>query len=200
MANRSVPGTSLVVISETATGLIIEATIDSGTPPTTTGIYALGAQIRDLSTGLVYTNRGTTALPVFPAGATTTMVNLSAADLIAMYTTPVAIVAPVAGKAIIVDSMEIVVTRTSTAFTGGGTFGVQYAATANGAGTLTTANIAATVLTGAAGTTYTARIPVVLSDVASASIAGIGLYISNTTAAFAAGTGTAYVRVAYHLV
>lgn len=126
------------------------------------------------------------------------VVDLTAAQIIAMYTTPVEVVPAKTGKAVIVDSVEFDMTRTSTAFTGGGVVAVQYANTANGAGTATHATIAATVVTGAAGETRTFRIPVVLSDVAASAIEGIGLYISNQTAVFAAGTGTARVTVHYH--
>jgi hypothetical protein len=128
-------------------------------------------------------------------------VSLSAANLIAMYATPVLLVPAVSNKAIIVDSVEFVITRTATAFTGGGVVSVQYANTANGAGTSVQAStIAATVVTAGAGTTYSTRPPTTLSDVATASIQNIGLYISNQTAAFATGTGTAKVRVTYRTI
>lgn len=128
-------------------------------------------------------------------------VPLTAAEIIAMYTTPKLVVPAVSGKAIVVDSVEFIITRTATAFTGGGVVSVQYNSTANGAGTSVQAStIAASVVTGAAGTTYTTRPPATLSDVALASIQGIGLYISNATAVFATGTGTATVRVTYRLV
>lgn len=117
-----------------------------------------------------------------------------------MYATPIQVVAAVTGKAIFVDSVEFDITRTSTAFTGGGVVNVQLANTANGAGTKVHADIAASVVTGAAGETRTYRIPLVLSDIAASAIEGVGLYISNQTAAFAAGTGTARLTVHYHLV
>lgn len=199
---RSIPGTDITSYVDSSTGLLVEGAVGSvGTGlPTTANEFQDGARIIDRSTSIWYTNYGTKAAPVWVAEIATAVVTLAAADIIAMYTTPVQIVASMGSKAIIVDSMELVITRTSTAFTGGGVVGVQYDSTANGAGTLTTANIAATVVTGSAGTTYTKRIPVVLSDVATASIAGKGLFISNATAVFAAGTGTAQVIVKYHLV
>lgn len=131
----------------------------------------------------------------------TVEVPLTAAQLIAMYATPVLVVPAVSNKAIVVDSVEFIITRTSTQFTGGGVVSVQYNSTANGAGTSVQAStIAATVVTGTAGTTYSTRPPATLSDVATASIKGIGLYISNQTAAFATGTGNAVVRVTYRTV
>lgn len=131
----------------------------------------------------------------------TVEVPLTAANIIAMYATPVLVVPAIPEKAIVVDSVEFVMTRTSTQFTSGGVVSVQYNSTANGAGTSVQAStIAASVVTGAAGTTYSTRPPATLSDVATASIKGIGLYISNATAAFATGTGTAVVRVTYRTV
>lgn len=194
-------GTTLQIYDKTLSGLILIATIDSGTVPTTASLFAPGARVTDLSTGVIYTNSGTTASPSWDSDNMTATVALTAANLIAMYATPVQVVAAVQGKAIIVDSVDFVITRTSTAFTGGGVVAVQYNSTANGAGTSVQAStIAAAVVTGAAGTTYSNRQPSVLSDVATASISGIGLFISNATAAFAAGTGTAVVTVRYHLV
>lgn len=198
------------VITSTCTGYeadsagLITYAECTGTPPTTANVFQIGCKMvqTDAAAGAVsiFTNTGTSAIPVFENASGSMTVSLTAAQIIAMYTTPVAIIPAITGKAIIIDSMEFDITRTSTAFTGGGVVAVQYDSTANGAGTATTATIAATVVTGAAGRTITSRIPVNLSDVASASIVGIGLYISNQTAVFAAGTGTATVKVKYHLV
>jgi len=197
---KSIAGTTVLTYNETANGLALEATFTGGTPPATADTFAPGSLLTDLSDGSEYVNSGTSAAPVWDAKVMSKTVALTAANLIAMYATPVAVVAAVPGKAIVVDSIDFVMARTSTAFTGGSTVAVQYDSTANGAGTATHATIAASVVTGTVGTTYTARIPVVLSDVASASIAGVGLFISNITAAFAAGTGTATLKVKYHLV
>lgn len=193
-------GTSFIIYETQAnTGYIIEGTYVT-TPPTTASKFAVGCKVTDTTLGITYVNTGTVAVPVWDTEIISKTVSLTAAQLIAMYATPVEIVPAVPGKAIILDSMEFDITRTSTAFTGGGVVAVQYAGTANGAGTATTATIAAAVVTGAAGRTITARIPVVQSDIATASITAIGLFISNQTAAFAAGTGTAVVKVKYHLV
>lgn len=192
--------TDVVILDTNASNLAVKATKNAGAPPVTAGIYAPGCEMLDLSSGITYLNVGTSAAPVW-VGRGVVVVNLTAAQLIAMYAAPVLVVPAVAGKAILVDSVEFVITRTATAFTGGGVVAVQYDSTVNGGGTATHATIAATVVTGAAGTTYTQRIAAVAgqSDIASASIAGKGLYISNATAAFAAGTGTAVLTVRYHL-
>lgn len=126
-------------------------------------------------------------------------VPLTAANIIAMYTTPVQLVAAQgAGKSIAVTKVAFTITRTATAFTGGGAAIVQYDSTANGAGQQALdSTIAATVITGAAGTTVSTRNGAVISDLASTSIQNKGLFISNGTAVFAAGTGTVVVDVWY---
>lgn len=197
---KSLSGTGILIYDETNTGLALDCTITNGTIPTTASTFAPGCRVSDQSTGIVYINQGTAAVPAWQAQKLSKTVALTAAQLIAMYTTPVEVVAAVPGMSIIVDSVDFDITRTATAFTGGGVVAVQYGTTANGGGTATTATIAAATVTGAAGRTVTARIPVVQSDIASASIVGISLCISNATAAFAAGTGTASVTVSYHLV
>ena len=168
--------------------------------------FSVGCALTDSTTGFQYTNTGTSTSCTFvevarqnPVVGQAKVVTLTAAQLIAMYTTPVMVVPAIAGKEIYIDSVEFDITRTATSFTGGGVVNVQYDSTANGAGTTVHADIAATIVTGAAGTTHTYRIPKDLSDIADSAIAGKALYISNKTAAFAAGTGTAQVTVHYHV-
>lgn len=126
-------------------------------------------------------------------------VALAASDLIAMNAAPVVLVAaPGAGKSLAIAKVMFTITRSATAFTGGGAAQVQYSATAANGGTLACdSTLASTVVTGAAGTTVTLRNGAVISDLAGASIQNIGLYITNATAAFATGTGTATVDVWY---
>lgn len=126
-------------------------------------------------------------------------VALTAANIIAMYTTPVVLIAAQgAGKSIVVSKLVFTIARTSTAFTGGGAVIVQYAATANGGGTQALdSTLASTVITGSAGTTDTFRNGAIVSDAASTVTENVGLYISNATAVFAAGTGTATVDIWY---
>lgn len=126
---------------------------------------------------------------------------LTAANLIAMYTTPVEIIAAQgAGKSIVVQKLTFSITRTSTAFTGGGAVIFQYAATANGAGTQALdSTIAAAVVTGAAGVSKSFRNGAVISDSANTVTENVGLFISNATAVFAAGTGTVTGEVWYYV-
>ena len=59
----SYPGTTLKIYLKTQGGLFLYGTVDSGTPPTTAGIFAVGCEIIDLSSGIKYRNAGTTASP-----------------------------------------------------------------------------------------------------------------------------------------
>jgi hypothetical protein len=124
-------------------------------------------------------------------------VSLTAANMIAMYTTPVVLLAaPGTGKVITINKVLFAITRTSTAFTGGGAAIIQYDSTANGGGTnACDSTLASTVITGSSGASYSTRNGAVISD--SSAIANKGIYISNATAVFAAGTGTAVVDLYY---
>jgi hypothetical protein len=107
-------------------------------------------------------------------------ISLTAAQMIAMYTTPVLLVAaPGSGKTIAVNKLIFTITRTSTAFTGGGVGIVQYDSTANGGGLQALdSTLASTVITGSAGTSATIRNGAIISD-ATTTLVNKGLYISN---------------------
>ncbi len=144
----------------------------------------------------VITQAGRSAMPELLY----TEVSLTAAQIIALYTTSVEIIPAVAGKIIVLDSFVFDLTGTATQFTGGGVVNLQYDTTANGAGTTLHADIAATVVTGATARVITHRIPKDLSAIATASITGKSVCIGAKTAVFATGTGTAVCKVSYHLV
>lgn len=136
-----------------------------------------------------------------PIGLNHVKVTLSAAQIIAMYTTPVQLVAAQgAGKSIVIGKVAFRIVRTSTQFTGGGAAIIQYAATANGGGTQACdSTIASTVITGTAATSDTFRNGAVVSDAASTVTENVGVYISNASGVFAAGTGTATVDIWYYV-
>lgn len=121
-------------------------------------------------------------------------VNLSAAQIIAMYTTPVTLVAGVTGKTIVIDDIVLKMTTTATQFTGGGALEIRYT---NGSGAKVSADIAAAVVTATAGTSYTINKSVVTSLTG---VAAAPVVLTNATQVFAAGTGTGVVTVRYHLV
>lgn len=132
---------------------------------------------------------------VFTGGSGTVYVDLTAAQIIAMGTTPVSLIAaPGAGMAIIVDNITVKMVTTATAFTGGGAVEFRYT---NASGAKVTADVASGVVTAGAGTSFTNVRGVTTSLTA---VANAAIVITNATAAFAAGTGTAVVSIQYHVV
>lgn len=122
-------------------------------------------------------------------------VSLSAANILALNATPITLVpAPGAGKVIIVESILLKMVTTSTQFANGGALEFRYT---NASGAKVTADIAAAVVTAAAGTSYTsvAGVTTSLTNVANAAIT-----VNNATAAFITGTGTAVVTIRYRIV
>lgn len=116
-------------------------------------------------------------------------VTLTAAQIIAMNGTPVTLLAaPGAGLCYVIESIEFRFTA-GTQFTGGGAVTFQYhtgGAVAN--------TIAAAVIT-SASSSDTVRVGIDATAVLNAAIE-----VTNATAAFAAGTGTALITFAYRII
>lgn len=179
--------------------------ISSAAFPTTASKFAKGCLLTDSTTGITYKNTGTVAVPVWTevigeGVVRTKIVALTAAQILGMAAAPVEVIPAIAGKAIILDDFVFDLTGTATQFANGGVVNLQYKNTATGAGTTLHADIAAAVVTGATGRVVTQRIAKDLSATATADIVGIGVYISNKTAAFITGTGTARCIVRYHTI
>jgi len=192
-------GYQFIIYTKSPSGLILQGEFVS-VPPNTANKFALGCIVTDKNTGYRYRNVGTVAAPVWEMDVISASVSLTAAQLISFYTTSIEVIPAVPGKAIILDSFEFDLTGTATQFTGGGVVNLQYASTANGAGTTLHADIAASVVTGATARVITFRIPKDQSAIATASITGVGVFIGCKTGVFAAGTGTAVLKVKYHLI
>lgn len=123
-----------------------------------------------------------------------TTVSLTAAQINGMNVTPVTLVAaPGAGKVVIVDCVTLKMTTTATAFANGGALEIRYT---NGSGTKVTADIAAAVVTAGAGTSFTnvRGIEASLTGTANAAVV-----LTNATAPFITGTGTAVITIEYHV-
>lgn len=127
-----------------------------------------------------------------------TQVTLTAANLIAMNGTPVSILAaPAAGIAIVVTRILFEMKRTATAFTSGGVITFQYHTATT---TVHSGSIPASRLT-TAGAANTLDVLVTDSPTNSLLCAQAdGIDITNATAGFATGTGTAVVTIMYDLV
>jgi hypothetical protein len=126
-----------------------------------------------------------------------TQVPLTAAQIIAMFTTPVSILpAPGAGKAIIVEQITVELNLTATAFSGGGVVHFYYhGLTAE----VMAQTLAAATINGGAGQTISLLEPVQTAG-GSVVTKEVGIDITNATGVFATGTGAAVVTIWYSIV
>jgi hypothetical protein len=170
------------------------------------GQVANALEIQD-STGNAAPAQGNVLFSIDPSGNFTqsgvpnnrvcvAQVTLTAANLIAMYTTPVSILpAPAAGIAIVVDAISFQMKPTATQFTGGGLVTLQYHGTAilpHGASD----GVPATTVKSATGSfSQLSPVQAVIQPPTAT-----GIDITNAGAAFATGTGTAVVTIWYTLV
>ena len=116
-------------------------------------------------------------------------VALTAANLIAMYTTPVTLVEGVAGKVLELVGAVVIFDYGTTQFTGGGAVKLVEETS----GTVLSGTVAAAKITAAADSIdKVSPLEVTLT-------AAKGIQISNDTAVFAAGDGVARVKVAYRV-
>lgn len=122
-------------------------------------------------------------------------VSLSSAQILALSATPVVLVpAPGAGRVVIVSDIDFQMTRTATAYANGGALEFRYT---DGSGAKVSADVAAAlVTTGGAGVAYAAvgGIEASITPVPNAAI-----IVTNATAPYISGTGTAKIRVAYRI-
>lgn len=144
------------------------------------------------SAGNVFGSAGVAA-----TGMQVAQVTLTAANIIAMNATPVQILAaPGAGKVIVVDKIFFQMKPTATQFTSGGVVTVVYDGTAVNP---TTGSIAAANINSASAK-YFLFPPYVAASLDLSTVANLGLKITNATAAFATGTGTAIVTIWYQTI
>jgi hypothetical protein len=124
-------------------------------------------------------------------------VSLSAAQIIAMYTTPVAILAaPATGTAIVVKKIVVELDLTATAFSGGGVVHFYYHGLS---AEILSASLAAATVNGGAGQSVYVFEPVSTAG-GSVVTKEVGIDITCASGVFAAGTGTAKVTVWYDVV
>lgn len=127
-------------------------------------------------------------------------VPVTAAQFKGAYAAPfVLIAAPGAGKMIVVDDAQYVMTFVAAQYTAGGVLALQYDSTVHGAGTLASATVAAATVN-AWAVSSNIGVAGALANSAITTVQNKGLYLSNDTAAFATGDGTFEVHIAYRIV
>lgn len=136
---------------------------------------------------------------ILPSGAplTAQVASLTAAQLQAMFGAPVPIVAaPGAGKAIIVREIAFEMIASATAYTGGGAVSLVYHGTSTA---VHAGSVPASVVTAGAGTTVT-ELGIAVGANGTTVPANTGVDITNASAAFATGTGTAKVHIWFNII
>lgn len=133
--------------------------------------------------------------------AATATVSLTAAQIIAMYTTPVQLIAaPGSGKLVLIDSILWDIAFGTMQFTAGGAIQAQYGNTTHGAGPAASGSIAAATLNGVAASGFVANSSGAATLNAPATVENTAVYISNATQAFATGDSTVNLYVRYRIV
>jgi hypothetical protein len=169
----SVTPTASATLSFTDTGIA-----GTGTVPTTDGTGSI------ISSGQV-TSSG---------GVLFAQVPLTAANIIAMNATPVAILAaPGSGKVLVIDTVELQMKPGGTQFTSGGVVTFVYH---GGAVTPHASSIPAATINSASATNN--QLPPTTAVIQPPT--NTGLDITNATAAFATGNGVAFVNIWYSVV
>ncbi len=126
-------------------------------------------------------------------------VTLTAAQVLAMYATPVQLIpAPATGSSIVVSDCMIRVTAGATQFASGGVVAPQYANTVHGGGTLITSTLAASVVNAATSADTQLGLVAAAADLTIPQATGV--FLSNPTGAFTTGNGTLTVFLWYRVV
>ena len=120
---------------------------------------------------------------------------LSSAAILALNATPLQLVAaPGTGKVVVVRGITLKMVTTATAYANGGALEFRYT---NASGAKVSADIAAAVVTAAAGTSYTSVAGVTTSLT---NVVNSGIFVNNATAPYITGTGTAVVGVSFEVL
>jgi hypothetical protein len=128
----------------------------------------------------------------------TAIISLTAAQIKAMYATPILLVAApsVATQSIIVDNWTFTFTYVTPAFTSGGAVNIQYGSTGSGGGTAIGNTLPAAVLTA----TSNSETLIVQGSSNITLSQGTALYLTNASAAFATGTASsAVITLSYYI-
>lgn len=183
---------TITVVSAFPTGVVGTANINN--------LAVTTAKIDNLAvtTGKIADDAVTSA-KIDPTVLQYVAVPLTAANIIAMNGAPVQVLAAGGADTVhVVEHAALLMTYNSVQFTGGGAIGLQYGNTAALAGEAASSQIAAANILGAASTGD--MVEGVLSSGAFTAVVNAGLFISNLTAAFAAGNSTFVLHLWYRTI
>lgn len=177
------------IVNIGATGYAVNVAAAGG------AVYSNSRLLGQYSSG-VYTSDGVTGWfdGALIGVASEVRVALSSVQILALSATPVTLVpAPGAAKIIIVENIALQMMTTATQYANGGALEFRYT---NASGAKVSADIAAAVVTAAAGTSYTSvsGVSTSLTNVVNAAVV-----VNNATAAFITGTGTGVVNVKFRI-
>ncbi len=126
-------------------------------------------------------------------------VPLSSANILAMYATPVQIVAAPSANVMIMPHSATITTTQGTQYAGGGVPVLQWGNTANGLGQSCCGSFSASMFSSASNKISNApMVPITAAN--STVVNGLGIFISNQTAAFTTGTGVGVVYLKYRIL
>lgn len=158
------------------------------------GKFSKGCIMLDTTTGKVYKNSGSVERPEWENmnPIKKSIVKLTSEDIIGMKTEPIPLVAGVNGKTIVVNDICLKMKTTETQYTGGGDLEFKYLDGAN-----ITADMSGDIVKAKNTESITINKALTSSLIGSK---GQPIIMTNKTASFADGDGTAVVIVSYHLV
>lgn len=186
-ANTStIPLTDGHILVGNSTGVATDVAMSGDTTISDTGVVAIGA------------NKVLSSM-VSPLLVKYAAVPINLATFLAMYSTPVQLVAAQGANTLIVlKQLQIAQTYGSAALASGGVAAVQYDSTVHGAGTIASTTLAAATFQATASTTYTMNAGVVALPFSST--VNKGLYLSCLTGDFTTGTGSSFVAHVWYTV
>ena len=163
-----------------------------------TGVLTIGA---GAITGSKIANNAVDYAQLALDVAATATVTLTAAQIKALYDTPVQLVAaPGSGKLILIDSILWDIAFVSAQYTLGGAIQAQYGNTVHGVGSPASASIAAATLNGVAASGFLANGSGAATLNAPATVENTAVFLSNATQDFATGDSTATLYIRYRVV